>query len=208
MRLEKASYKAIKYACLKFHYSKKNPLFNLSYSVFEDNKWCGIIMFGRGSNPRIASQYNLKQGNVLELTRIALNGKQKNTSQVISISLKLLKRDVPLCRIVVSFADGNQGHIGIVYQASNWVFQYELKSADEFVDLKTGKNIHSRMVNKKGEFNYSDFEIGKRKNYNEVKRVKKEFVKYKYIYPLDKSLIPMCIELSKPYPKKKNACIA
>ena len=35
MRLEKASYKAIKYACLNFHYAKSIPVNTFGYSVFK-----------------------------------------------------------------------------------------------------------------------------------------------------------------------------
>jgi hypothetical protein len=31
--------------------------------------------------------------------------------------------------------------------------------------------------------------------------------KYRYVYPLDKSLIPLCKSLSKPYPKKELQAI-
>jgi len=34
MRLEKASHKAIKYACLNFHYAKAIPNVGLAYNVF------------------------------------------------------------------------------------------------------------------------------------------------------------------------------
>lgn len=41
MRLEKASYKAIKYACINFHYAKAVPTYSIGYSVFNNNnEWC------------------------------------------------------------------------------------------------------------------------------------------------------------------------
>lgn len=206
MRLEIASGKAIKYACTNFHYSKKYPMHNLSYSVFNDkNEWCGVIMYGRGVNPHISRPYGLKQGQVLELQRVALNGKQKSTSKAVAISLKLLKKHVPLCKLVVSYADGNQSHFGTIYQASNWYFTGTIKSVDEYIDKATGNNIHSRRVNKTGTFNRTDLPIGKRFRHDEVERVKKDKPKYKYIYPIDKSLIPLCESLKKEYPKKQNA---
>ena len=202
MRLEIASHKAVKYACTNFHYSKRYPMHNLSYSVFNaKGEWCGVIMYGRGVTPKIASPYGLKQGEVLELQRVALNGKQESTSKAVAISLKLLKKNVPVCKIVVSFADNNQNHYGIIYQASNWFYTGQIKSLPEYIDKKTGKNIHSRRVNKTGTFANTDLPIGKRYKYEEVEKIIKEKPKFKYIYPLDKSLIPLCKSLSKPYPK-------
>ena len=47
MRLERASYKAIKYACLNFHYAQAIPVTGIAFSVFNDkNEWCGLITFG------------------------------------------------------------------------------------------------------------------------------------------------------------------
>ena len=50
MRLEKASYKAVKYACLNFHYAKVCPVVWIAYAVFNNiNEWCGVITFVYGS---------------------------------------------------------------------------------------------------------------------------------------------------------------
>ena len=46
MRLETASYKAIKYACQNFHYAKSTPVNVVGFSVFNDNEeWCGCVVF-------------------------------------------------------------------------------------------------------------------------------------------------------------------
>lgn len=93
MRLAKASTKAIRYACLKFHYAKAVPQIRLGYSVFNDaNEWCGVVLFSNGANPRIAQEYNLVQGQVVELVRMALNGKQEFTSQVLAAALREIKK--------------------------------------------------------------------------------------------------------------------
>ena len=115
MKLEKASGKAIKYVCENFHYSHTTPVIRLGYSVFNDNnEWCGVILYSSGANPRIGSEYGLVQGQVIELVRMALNGKQEYTSQALAMSLKMLKKDAPAVKLVVSFADRNQNHIGTI----------------------------------------------------------------------------------------------
>ena len=81
MILKKASHKAIKYACLKFHYSKSVPVNVLGFSVFnKKNEWCGCIVYGLGANNNLAKSFNEPQGSVIELVRMALNGKQESTS--------------------------------------------------------------------------------------------------------------------------------
>ena len=112
MRLEKASDRAIKYACLNFHYAKKVPAgASFSFSCFnEDGDWCGIVMFGYPPSPSIAKQHGLKNGQLYELRRVALNGNQSSTSKYISFAIKLFKKRIPLCKLLVSWADTKQNH--------------------------------------------------------------------------------------------------
>ena len=82
MRLERASSKAIKYACLNFHYAKVMPVVSIAFSVFNSNdEWCGVITFGYGASANMGKPYKLAHGQFLELTRMALNGKQESTSK-------------------------------------------------------------------------------------------------------------------------------
>lgn len=205
MRLEIASHKAIKYACMNFHYAKTIPVNTFGYSVFNvKNEWCGVILYGTGANNNIATQYNLNQGNVLELVRVALNGKQESTSKALSLSLKLLKKAIPLCKLLISYADKDQNHNGIIYQATNWIYtgtsMIDKKDASYVID---GKRIHGKTISDKCKRH------GLVKNTENAKKIykAKEVIEYvtkgklKYIYPLDKSLIPLCKSLSKPYPK-------
>jgi hypothetical protein len=195
MRLEKASYKAIKFACLNFHYSKAVPYASVGYSVFnQNNEWCGVVLFNRG-NINAGKTYGCNIGEISELIRVALNGKQEQTSKAVSLAIKLFKKSNPLCKILVSYADTGQDHNGIIYQAMNWFYEGEIKpTRPKFKDEK-GKIIHSRVAaklkTKKVIENYDDI-------YTRVLNTNK----HRYTYPLDKSLIPLCKSLSKPYPKK------
>jgi hypothetical protein len=132
MRLEKASNKAIKFACMNFHYAKSVPVNPVGFSVFNDkSEWCGVILYAVGANNNIAKTYNLNQGNVIELVRMALNGKQESTSKALSISLKLIKKSLPLVKLIVSYADKDQNHSGIIYQAKEYmVKQYQINAKD------------------------------------------------------------------------------
>jgi len=187
MRLEIASIKAIRYACMNFHYSKSVPINPFGFSVFENNDWCGVIVYSLGANKNIAKEFNLNSGQVIELTRVALNNKQSCTSKALALSLKLIKRKLPLCKLIVSYADKGQNHIGIIYQASNWLYLGDNESSGYEV-FANGRWMHKRQ-----------FDGLSKKPKNIQKRIKPG--KYKYIYPLDKSLIPMCKAMSKPYPK-------
>jgi hypothetical protein len=188
MRLEKASYKAIRYACLNFHYSKTIPINTFGYLVFNNNnEWCGVALFGTGASPQIGKQYNLKQGQVIEFVRMALNGKQSKTSEVLGMAIRLIKKDLPLVKIIVSYADQEQGHNGIIYQATNWYYLGEVKSPP-IIEGKHNKSMGGSIG-------------AARKILGREPIVYFPKPKHKYIYPLDKTLIPLCKSLSKPYPK-------
>ena len=115
MKLTIANNKAIRYACMTFHYAKSVPVNTLGYNVYNDNnEWCGVILYGTGANNAIASPFGMHQGEVLELVRVALNGKQECTSKAVAMSLKQLRKDCPLCKLVVSYADCDQSRSNIV----------------------------------------------------------------------------------------------
>ena len=196
MRLEIASHKAIKYACLNFHYAKAVPNVGLAYNVFNNqNDWCGVICYGIGATNNIAEPYNLKQGEVVELVRMALNGKQESTTKAMSISLRLIKKNAPNVKLIVSYADSEQNHFGTIYQATNWV--YTGFSVDTNLIIN-GERKHRRTLGSKYG-TCSAVELRKKGLNVEVLKTKP---KWKYIYPLDKSLLSLCQSLRKPYPKK------
>ena len=201
MKLEIASNKAIKYACLNFHYAKSIPVNTFGYSVFNDkNQWCGVILYGTGASPTINKQFNLNKGEVIELVRMALNGKQENTSKAMSISLKLFKKHNPIVKLIISFADIDQNHTGIIYQATNWYYIEKCNVNAKTGYIINGKKTHQRSMLSIGKYKQNTFQNAKSIDKNATEYFTKG--KEKYIYVLDKSLIPLCKSLSKPYPKK------
>lgn len=200
MILEIASNKAVKYACMNFHYAKSVPVNTFGYSVFNDKKeWCGVILYGSGANNNLPKPYGLVSGQAIELVRMALNGKQNSTSKAMSISLKLLKKKLPLCKLVVSYADIDQNHTGIIYQATNWFYTGETNKGMRTGFIINGKKTHNKSVYSKGVVQSLD-EVRKHLDKNAKPYITNG--KRKYIYPLDKSLLHLCKSLSKLYPKK------
>jgi hypothetical protein len=59
--------------------------------------------------------------------------------------MRTLKREMPGIRLLVSYADLNQGHEGRIYQASNWVFVG--KTGFEAGIMLKGKLTHRRTIN-------------------------------------------------------------
>ncbi len=206
MKLELASYKAVKYACLHFHYAAAVPLALCSFSVFNDaGQWCGCIVYSPGSNRHIAHKYNLPQGKVCELVRMALNGSQESTSKALALSLKLLKKYNPLMKVVVSYADCDQSHTGTIYQATNWIYEGLMEQNGGTPKYRVhGKVTHGRTINKRRW----------KQNINWIRQhvdPKAELVytlgKHKYCFPLTKDMVQVCRQYSVPFPKQ-NAVIA
>ena len=190
MRLEIASHKAIKYACLNFHYAKVVPLTSIGFNVYNNNnEWCGCITFGGGASYKLGSSYGLVAGQFLELTRMALNGKQESTSKAMAIAIKLIKKKKPLVKLLFSYADKGQNHIGTIYQATNWYFINESESSGNEVFYK-GKWVHDRGPNTLPKEQRMKLEYRKKSG------------KYKYVYPLSNKLKKICKEQKKIYPKK------
>jgi hypothetical protein len=90
----------------------------------------------------------LFQGEVLELVRVSLNGRQKVTSEAVTASLRMVRKDARNVKMIVSYADTEQGHLGTIYQATNWKYVGVSKGHAYYV--VNGKRLHSKTVTAKG----------------------------------------------------------
>ena len=191
MKITRASRKAIEYACKNYHYSKSVPTVQYAYNIYNnDGEWCGVVIFGGGANNNLAKSFDKNAGEVLELERVALNGKQEQTSKSVAMCLKQLHKDNPLCEIVVSYSDHRQKHIGTIYQATNFIYLGVTKTTDTQY-FYNGKWTHERTINSKPNRDKLKETLPKRENSN----------KFKYIYVFDKRQRKKYQKLSKPYPK-------
>lgn len=192
LELKPVTYKACKFACQNWHYSKKIPasaIFRLG--IFEDDIFKGIILFGKGASINIGSPFNLKHYEICELTRIALINHTNPVSKIISIAIKILKKQNPSIKLIVSYADCGQSHLGIIYQASNWLYlgKTNIEYHYEITNLITKKKVklHRRIIGsrKKGT---SIFDFLKNKFPNCKFEYKKDVGKFKYVYILNNEL--------------------
>jgi len=83
---------------------------------------------------------------VVTLTRLWLSDElPKNCeSKVLGIALRSLKRDTSL-KFVIAYSDPAVGHLGIIYQATNWLYT-GLSSAVPLYDVGDGTLHHSRSL--------------------------------------------------------------
>lgn len=194
MRIARANTKAINYACKNFHYSKSVPAVQYGYNVYNDNdEWCGVILYGGGANNNMPKSFGKNAGEVLELVRVALNGKQETTSKAVAMSLKQLHKDNPLCQIVVSYADHRQKHLGTIYQATNWIYIGKTITSDTQYFYK-GKWTHERTINAQKNKEQLKATLPKRENSN----------KFKYVFCFNKRERKEYLKIALPYPKEKD----
>ena len=106
---------------LEKHYAKRIPQIMHSFGLYTNGALKGVVTYGIPASPALCmgicgKEYSDK---VLELNRLCLMENNKNESSfLVSHSIQLL----PKPTIVVSYADTSQGHVGYVYQATNFLY--------------------------------------------------------------------------------------
>jgi hypothetical protein len=196
LKIDWCSYEAAQYAVQHWHYSRSLPCSKTArLGVWEDAKFIGAVVFAWGANRHLAGEYKLKMTECTELCRVALNTHRTPVSRILSIAVKMLKHEMPGIRLLVSYADLNQGHEGKIYQASNWVFVGE--TGYEAGIMLRGKLTHRRTINSK--YGTSTVEW-LQKHVDPNARRLEDRPKYKYLLPLDEEIAEHVKRLRKPYP--------
>lgn len=121
--VKKITYQETKPFILGIHYARRMPSISYAFGLFVKERLVGVCTFGSPASPwlckGVAGEENRK--NVIELNRLCLlpelNG-GNYASFLVSQSLKQLPKGL----FVVSYSDTAWGHIGYIYQATNWFF--------------------------------------------------------------------------------------
>jgi hypothetical protein len=202
--LDWATHEAAKHAVQNWHYSANLPTGKmLRVGVWESGSFVGVVVYGLGATPNLLKPYGLKPIEGCELIRIALRQHQSPVSKIIAVSLKFLKKKCPGLRLVVSFADPNQGHHGGVYQASNWIYSGKTQPDRFYRDTK-GNVYHARQVSESGNIKK---QFGRRVNRLDASKLERIIMpgKHRYLMPLDDEMRRQVQSLAKPYPKRTRA---
>ena len=159
------------------HYLHRRASTMFAFGIFDGEEMLGCVIYGKPASPSLCDGVCGKEesSKVLELTRLWIkDGTPKNTeSYLIGRSLRLLPKEKD---IVVSYAEIQAGHIGIVYQATNWIYT---GMSDKHVEWKLdGKSAsHSRHIfDSYGGVNGAKAHFGERLERHERPR------KHRYVY--------------------------
>jgi hypothetical protein len=184
-----------------YHYSHRTPNMMHTFGLYDNGKLEGCVTYGLCSSPQVATSiYPIEKSIVLELNRLVITSKNKNAASfLVGNSLKKL----PSQKIIVSYADGAFGHIGYVYQATNFWYAGNIKSHDSEY-LYKGKKYHPRTLASMGFTSPTQWA-------KKVKAIKLPIVaKHRYVYftgtPRQKKKLRKEIlwEISMDYPKGKT----
>ena len=117
----------------------------LHFGCFLDGKIHGVLSFGPSLDKKKIMQLVDGTGwnNFLELNRMAFDDylPRNSESYCIGKTLRLIKKNAPQIKWVVSFADGCSCGDGTIYRASNFVLT-GIKENFNLCLLKSGEKIH------------------------------------------------------------------
>lgn len=115
------SYKTAMEIVIKNHYLHRKAPCSFAFGLFDKEELTGVICYGTPSSAPLRSGIcgSEEKYNVIELTRLWIkDGTEKNVeSFLIGNTIKLVNKE-----IIVSFAEIQQGHVGTIYQATNWIY--------------------------------------------------------------------------------------
>tara|TARA_Y100000310_G_scaffold332020_1_gene406745 strand:- start:513 stop:1253 length:741 start_codon:yes stop_codon:yes gene_type:complete len=211
LRLDWCSYQAAKYAVEHWHYSRRMPIGKLvRIGAWEGGYYIGTLIYSTGASPQLHKVFNLSRFEVCELVRVALRHHVLPVSQIVACSLRLLHKQSPKIKVVVSFADPEYGHIGTIYQAGGWV--YLGRSTKGLYYEVDGHLTHNRNLAGPKGFGGSPAD-GVQKHYTKMLReglvsgrIKKveALPKYKYAISFDKTTKHWLLRMAEPYPKRQK----
>jgi len=122
--IRKISYKEAMDFVVKNHYLHRKAPCSYAFGLFEKinpDNLIGVITYGTPSSAPLRKGVCGESEilNVIELTRLWIkDGTPRNTeSYFIGNTIPLVNKE-----IIVSYAEIEQGHIGYVYQATNWIY--------------------------------------------------------------------------------------
>jgi hypothetical protein len=212
--IKQISYQMAMEVIVKKHYLHRKAPCSFAFGLYERNgengglftldRLAGVICYGTPSSAPLRKGVcgPEEAGNVIELTRLWIeDGTPKNTESF------LIGNTIPLVdkEIIVSFAEIEAGHVGTVYQATNWIYtglsakrnNWRIKGCDLHSQTIGDRYTATEIREKYGENFYMEERARKHRYvfFNATKRRKKELLK-KLRYPVS------------PYPKSEIKQIA
>jgi len=189
----------------KHHYSGKvvnNSV--LHFGAFLDGVLHGVMSYGSPLDKRKVlplvvdgSGKVCLWNEMLELNRMAFDDilPKNSESRCISITIKLIKKNAPHIKWILSFADGTQCGDGIIYKASGFALTginknntlIKFPSGDIIAGMTIEANPHLPIVRKQSEYFGIEHKYRTRNEWIKLGAKKLDGFQLRYIYLIDKS---------------------
>jgi hypothetical protein len=187
---------------LQKHYAKRMCPISFAFGAYKDNQLVGIVTYGTpaSSSLRFGVCGKLWINNVIELNRLCC----ENTKNVASILVGRSLRMLPKPSVVISYADTEQGHVGYVYQATNFIYT-GLSAKRTDWKIRGMEHLHGATVAdmSKGQENRAQW---MRKKFGDNFYLQERSRKHRYVYFVGnrnqkKAMLSDLMYETKPYPK-------
>lgn len=202
IHLDHCTWKAAKFACENWHYSRTAPPSkSFKVGVWEQGRFIGAVIFGRGSNNRIGQPLGLVQTEICELNRVALREHAAPVSKIVATAIRIFKREFPGMKAIISYADPEQGHHGGIYQAMGWVYIGTSHAQREMI--LEGREVHKRTVSSR----FGTVSPERIRAANPAINIRYGPIRFKHCYalPLCPSVAAKLAPIRKPYPKRAGS---
>lgn len=105
---------------MKRHYARRMCPISYAFGAYKDTELVGVVTYGTpaSSTLRTGVAGSCWSDYVLELNRLCCISEKNIASMLVGRSLKML----PKPSLIVSYADTAQGHVGYIYQATNFIY--------------------------------------------------------------------------------------
>ena len=121
-KIERIGYQLATETVIREHYLHRKAPISFAFGMFDQYETLvGVVTYGVPASSTLLRGVcgDEEAKNVYELNRLWVDESvpRNGESFLIANTIKLLDRE-----IVISYADTAQEHVGIVYQASNWIY--------------------------------------------------------------------------------------
>jgi hypothetical protein len=164
---------------LNKHYAKRLCPISHAFASFEGQNMIGVVTYGTPVSSTLKDgvcgiDY---AGCVLELNRLCCESRKNLASFIVGRSLSMLPRP----SVVVSYADTGQGHVGFVYQATNFIYT-GLSAAFKDPMVKGMEHKHHTTIGDEGRGHDSRIEFLRQKYGAENVYYVERDRKHRYVY--------------------------
>lgn len=131
-----------------YHYMGRTGRRGWTVGAYIGDLLVGAVTISSITRAEMAARHGLSQSEVRELVRFCIHPdyQRKNfASWLLSRVVGWFRREFGGVRLLISFADTTQGHVGTIYKASNWVEDGMTGPSYHYVS-KDGDVVHKKTV--------------------------------------------------------------